>query len=105
MMLVFAFNRTASIIKALKTCMQVLLNHANHKNNSDKSADSDSNPFISLQLLRELEVPMVVQQKQTDHSSYFALNERIVAAESCWFASKVSITNQVFLALVSKYLI
>lgn len=69
--------------------MQVLLNHATHKN-ADKSADSDLNPFISLQLLRELEVPMVMQEKQADHSSYFALNERIVAAESCWFAAKVS---------------
>lgn len=74
-------------MKALKKCMQVLLNHATNKN-AEKTADSDSNPFITLQLLRELEVPMVVQQ--ADLSSYFALNQRIVAAESCWFAAKVN---------------
>ena len=78
-------------VQALKTCMQVLLNHATANKSSDKTAGSDSdshsNPFVSLQLLRDLEVPTVIQQ--ADSGSYFALNERIVAAESCWFAAKV----------------
>ena len=66
--------------------MQFFLNQS-HGKNSDKALET-SNPFISLQLIREVEEPPVVQQ--ADPTTYFALNERIVAAESCWFAAKVS---------------
>jgi hypothetical protein len=73
--------------QALKTCMQGLLSHANSKPSDRTAADSDANPFVSLQLLRRLEEPVAMQR--ADLGSYFALNERIVAAESCWFAAKV----------------
>lgn len=79
------FMTFVSLTQALKTCMQALLSHAGDKH-SDKAA-AHMNPFVSLRLLRELGVPPAVQQ--AEHSTFFALNERIVAAESCWFAAKV----------------
>jgi hypothetical protein len=66
--------------------MQVLLKHS-ASGEKDKAVDTHANPFVSLQLLRELAVPAAVQHGNL--TTYFALNERIVAAESCWFAAKV----------------
>jgi hypothetical protein len=65
--------------------MNSLLCHASDKS-SDKSV-THMNPFVSMRLLGDLESPVAVQH--ADHTTFFALNERIVAAESCWFASKV----------------
>ena len=47
------------------------------------------NVFNDPDLLRNLHTAPAVQHAHAD--TFFALNERVVAAESCWFAAKVSV--------------
>jgi hypothetical protein len=37
-----------------------------------------------------LKLPAAIEFSGTNPASFYALNERIVAAESCWFAAKVT---------------
>ena len=47
------------------------------------------NVFNDPELLRNLHAAPAVEH--ADAHTFFALNERVVAAESCWFAAKVSV--------------
>lgn len=38
-------------------------------------------------------IPSFVEMTMSDSSSFYGLNERIVAAESCWFAAKVGVSQ------------
>lgn len=87
--------------EALQLYLQRLLHENNSVSNpsatptkSDKS--SDNSPFAGyiselnqemVRLMKSLQIPQPLQY--CDERSHFSLYEKIVAAESCWFASKI----------------
>lgn len=63
------------------------------------SASTSSNPMspgISpvdvVKVSTLVRVPYSIQESSQDATVFYGLNERIVAAESCWFAAKVTAT-------------
>lgn len=50
-----------------------------------------SNIFTDTELLKSLRPAAAVEHGSQE--SFYALNERVVAAESCWFAAKVGMAE------------
>jgi len=68
----------------------------NSDSSDNISNDNGKKNFETAKIVSSLTVPLVVEE--ADSPSFFAITERIVAAESCWFLSQVLSESKVIIS-------